>query len=127
MPFVLFAYQYVKTAVHIYFRYTEPDFLFVRSWLPCIFFSGGITMGNIGRQLAVVSTCHYTLFLTRVLVVSQLLFGLFQHILKEVYLIYLTDTGSSSFAPKHHDKKNYCLHYTGFSFGRYIAVFHDFR
>ncbi|KAK2152151.1 hypothetical protein LSH36_338g01010 [Paralvinella palmiformis] len=23
-----------------------------RSWLPCIFFSGGITMGNIGRQLA---------------------------------------------------------------------------
>ncbi|CAG5125205.1 unnamed protein product [Candidula unifasciata] len=35
------------------YRYTEPDFLFVRSWLPCIFFAGGITMGNIGRQLAV--------------------------------------------------------------------------
>ncbi|BFY98066.1 hypothetical protein BsWGS_01106 [Bradybaena similaris] len=35
------------------YKYTEPDFLFVRSWLPCIFFSGGITMGNIGRQLAV--------------------------------------------------------------------------
>ncbi|XP_041365293.1 insulin-induced gene 2 protein-like [Gigantopelta aegis] len=34
------------------YRYTEPDFLFVRSWLPCIFFSGGVTMGNIGRQLA---------------------------------------------------------------------------
>lgn len=33
-------------------RYTEPDFLFVRSWLPCVFFSGGVTMGNIGRQLA---------------------------------------------------------------------------
>ncbi|ELT97820.1 hypothetical protein CAPTEDRAFT_165433 [Capitella teleta] len=35
------------------YRYTAPDFLFVRSWLPCIFFSGGVTMGNIGRQLAV--------------------------------------------------------------------------
>ncbi|XP_064648374.1 insulin-induced gene 2 protein-like [Lineus longissimus] len=35
------------------YRYTEPDFLYVRSWLPCIFFSGGVTMGNIGRQLAV--------------------------------------------------------------------------
>jgi hypothetical protein len=34
------------------FRYTEPDFLFIRSWLPCVFFSGGVTMGNIGRQLA---------------------------------------------------------------------------
>ncbi|XP_061468690.1 insulin-induced gene 2 protein [Rhineura floridana] len=32
--------------------YTSPDFLYVRSWLPCIFFAGGITMGNIGRQLA---------------------------------------------------------------------------
>ena len=38
-----------------HFRYTEPDFLYIRSWLPCIFFSGGVTMGNIGRQLAVVS------------------------------------------------------------------------
>ena len=37
------------------YRYTEPDFLFVRSWLPCVFFSGGVTMGNIGRQLAAVS------------------------------------------------------------------------
>ncbi|XP_002730421.1 insulin-induced gene 2 protein-like [Saccoglossus kowalevskii] len=34
------------------YRYTEPDFLYVRSWLPCIFFSGGVTIGNIGRQLA---------------------------------------------------------------------------
>ncbi|XP_054579952.1 insulin-induced gene 2 protein-like [Eptesicus fuscus] len=32
------------------------DFLYVCSWLPCIFFAGGITMGNIGRQLA-VSEC----------------------------------------------------------------------
>jgi hypothetical protein len=37
---------------HGVYRYTAPDFLYVRSWLPCIFFSGGITMGNIGRQLA---------------------------------------------------------------------------
>lgn len=37
----------------IIYRYTAPDFLYVRSSLPCIFFSGGITMGNIGRQLAV--------------------------------------------------------------------------
>ncbi|XP_013392073.1 insulin-induced gene 2 protein [Lingula anatina] len=38
---------------HGVFRYTEPDFLYVRSWLPSIFFSGGVTMGNIGRQLAI--------------------------------------------------------------------------
>ena len=42
------------------FRYTEPDFLYVRSWLPCVFFSGGVTMGNIGRQLATVSTIYLT-------------------------------------------------------------------
>ena len=35
-------------------RYTSPDFLYIRSWLPCIFFSGGVTVGNIGRQLAMV-------------------------------------------------------------------------
>ncbi|XP_069080441.1 insulin-induced gene 2 protein isoform X2 [Pleurodeles waltl] len=34
------------------YQYTSPDFLYVRSWLPCIFFAGGITVGNIGRQLA---------------------------------------------------------------------------
>ncbi|KAL7991759.1 hypothetical protein Chor_016015 [Crotalus horridus] len=37
------------------YQYTSPDFLYVRSWLPCIFFAGGITMGNIGRQLAMIS------------------------------------------------------------------------
>uniref|UniRef100_A0A8C7IMB0 Insulin-induced gene protein n=1 Tax=Oncorhynchus kisutch TaxID=8019 RepID=A0A8C7IMB0_ONCKI len=37
------------------YQYTYPDFLYVRSWLPCIFFSGGVTAGNIGRQLAMVS------------------------------------------------------------------------
>ncbi|XDV18056.1 hypothetical protein PO909_023829 [Leuciscus waleckii] len=36
------------------YQYTSPDFLYVRSWLPCIFFSGGVTVGNIGRQLAMV-------------------------------------------------------------------------
>ncbi|XP_068603946.1 LOW QUALITY PROTEIN: insulin-induced gene 1 protein [Brachionichthys hirsutus] len=34
------------------YQFTFPDFLYVRSWLPCIFFSGGVTVGNIGRQLA---------------------------------------------------------------------------
>ncbi|PAA63682.1 hypothetical protein BOX15_Mlig014876g3 [Macrostomum lignano] len=28
------------------------DFLHVRAWLPCIFFSGSVTVGLIGRQLA---------------------------------------------------------------------------
>jgi len=47
---------------HGVYRYTAPDFLYVRSWLPCIFFSGGVTMGNIGRQLAVYD--HVTSKLT---------------------------------------------------------------
>ncbi|KAJ8350577.1 hypothetical protein SKAU_G00257070 [Synaphobranchus kaupii] len=34
------------------FQYPSPDFLYIRSWLLCIFFTGVITMGNIGRQLA---------------------------------------------------------------------------
>lgn len=34
------------------YQYTSPDFLYVHSWLPYIFFAGGITMGNIGWQLA---------------------------------------------------------------------------
>lgn len=38
----------------LFSRHTSPDFLYVRSWLPCIFFSGGVTVGNIGRQLAMV-------------------------------------------------------------------------
>lgn len=33
--------------------YSEREFLYVRSWLPCVVFCGGITVGNIGRQLAV--------------------------------------------------------------------------
>ncbi|KAE8595689.1 hypothetical protein XENTR_v10015843 [Xenopus tropicalis] len=38
------------------YQYTSPDFLYIRSWLPCIFFSGGVTVGNIGRQLAMGSS-----------------------------------------------------------------------
>ncbi|XP_076828703.1 insulin-induced gene 1 protein isoform X2 [Brachyhypopomus gauderio] len=37
-------------------RYTSPELRYVRSWLPCIFFSGGVTVGNIGRQLAMGSS-----------------------------------------------------------------------
>ncbi|XP_038150089.1 insulin-induced gene 2 protein [Cyprinodon tularosa] len=45
----------VATQILVYngvFQYTNPDFIYIRSWLPCIFFAGVITMGNIGRQLA---------------------------------------------------------------------------
>ncbi|XP_062258567.1 insulin-induced gene 2 protein isoform X2 [Platichthys flesus] len=42
------------------FQYTSPDFLYIRSWLPCIFFAGVITMGNIGRQLALIVKCACT-------------------------------------------------------------------
>ncbi|XP_062849802.1 insulin-induced gene 1 protein [Trichomycterus rosablanca] len=38
------------------YQFPSPEFGHVRSWLPCIFFSGGVTVGNIGRQLAMVST-----------------------------------------------------------------------
>jgi len=53
LQFIMTTDRYVCNGVCIS-RYTAPDFLYVRSWLPCIFFSGGITMGKIGRQLAVV-------------------------------------------------------------------------
>jgi len=39
----------------IYCRYSKPDFFYIKSWVPCIFFSGGVTMGTIGRALATVS------------------------------------------------------------------------
>ncbi|KPP71594.1 insulin-induced protein 1-like [Scleropages formosus] len=48
----------------LFSRYTSPDFLYIRSWLPCIFFSGGVTVGNIGRQLAMFvdggTECHFS-------------------------------------------------------------------
>lgn len=34
------------------YRNGEPDFLYARSWLPWYFFSGVVTFGSIGRQLA---------------------------------------------------------------------------
>lgn len=34
------------------YQYSKSDFMFVRSWLSCVFFTGGVTIGNIGRQLA---------------------------------------------------------------------------
>ncbi|XP_078473111.1 insulin-induced gene 1 protein-like [Lampetra fluviatilis] len=33
-------------------QFSADDLLSVRSWLPCIFFAGGVTVGSIGRQLA---------------------------------------------------------------------------
>ena len=47
----------IEICLFVNFRYSKADFMFVRSWLPSIFFSGGVTMGNIGRQLAMVSIC----------------------------------------------------------------------
>lgn len=36
------------------FRNGEPDFLYARTWIPWFFFSGVVTFGTIGRQLAMV-------------------------------------------------------------------------
>lgn len=38
------------------YKYSKADLMFLRSWLPSIFFSGGVTIGNIGRQLAMYDT-----------------------------------------------------------------------
>lgn len=35
-----------------FYQLTQPDFFYVRSWLPGIIFAGGTTFGSIGRQLA---------------------------------------------------------------------------
>jgi hypothetical protein len=53
------------------YRYTAPDFIYVRSWLPCIFFSGGITMGNIGRQLALYDCTETTTSMTQSAVTKE--------------------------------------------------------
>jgi len=34
------------------FGYSNPDFLYMQSWVPCLFFSGGVTVGAVGRALA---------------------------------------------------------------------------
>lgn len=52
------------------FSYSKAEFLFVRSWLPCIFFSGGVTMGNIGRQLALVLDVYFTQHLGQHIVIQ---------------------------------------------------------
>ena len=56
-----------KNASPSLYSYTQAEFLFVRSWCPCIFFSGGVTVGNIGRQLAAVSIV-YLQFFSKILV-----------------------------------------------------------
>ncbi|CAD5125048.1 DgyrCDS13292 [Dimorphilus gyrociliatus] len=38
--------------------YTEPRLEYMRSCIPSIFFSGGVTMGSIGRQLALSGKEH---------------------------------------------------------------------
>ena len=46
---------YHSSCVLFYDRYSKPDFFYIKSWVPCIFFSGGVTIGTIGRALAMVS------------------------------------------------------------------------
>ncbi|GAB6033394.1 Insulin-induced protein 1 protein [Chamberlinius hualienensis] len=35
---------------------SESDLIYIHTWLPCLLFTGGITIGNIGLQLAVEDT-----------------------------------------------------------------------
>lgn len=46
-------------------RYTEREFSYVRSWLPSVVFSGGITVANIGKQLAMVRSCFLPTYLNK--------------------------------------------------------------
>lgn len=39
-------------------RYKEPDFFFLRSWIPSLIFSAVITFGTIGRQLSAFRFNH---------------------------------------------------------------------
>ncbi|XP_067932258.1 insulin-induced gene 2 protein-like [Watersipora subatra] len=34
------------------FGYSNPDFIYMQSWVPCLYFSGVVTMGACGRALA---------------------------------------------------------------------------
>ncbi|KAG8183164.1 hypothetical protein JTE90_013686, partial [Oedothorax gibbosus] len=55
MGVIVAALATLLTQMLVYHRvcvYTEREFLYVRSWLPCVVFSGGITVANIGKQLA---------------------------------------------------------------------------
>ena len=47
--------KHLRNSSNANHRYTSPDFSYFKSWLPCIFFSGGVTIGKIGRQLAQVA------------------------------------------------------------------------
>ena len=40
------------------YRNGEPDFLYARTWIPWFFFSGVVTFGTIGRQLAMVRVSY---------------------------------------------------------------------
>ncbi|XP_055924825.1 insulin-induced gene 1 protein-like [Argiope bruennichi] len=45
----------LATQILVYHKiciYSEREFSYVKSWLPCVVFSGGITVANIGKQLA---------------------------------------------------------------------------
>ncbi|XP_038607909.1 insulin-induced gene 1 protein-like [Tachyglossus aculeatus] len=46
------------------YQYTSPDILYIRSWLPCIFFSGGVTVGNIDDNWLWRENCkpHWKIF-----------------------------------------------------------------
>lgn len=39
--------------------FTKADFFGVRSWFPCLLYSGSILFGSIGRQLAIVPDDYY--------------------------------------------------------------------
>ncbi|GFR21460.1 insulin-induced gene 1 protein [Trichonephila clavata] len=56
MGIIVAALATLATQVLVYHRicnYSEREFSYVQSWLPCVVFSGGITVANIGKQLAV--------------------------------------------------------------------------
>lgn len=38
------------------YKCNETDLIYIHTWLPCLLFTGGITVGNIGLQLAVEDT-----------------------------------------------------------------------
>jgi hypothetical protein len=40
-------------------RYTQPDFLLVRSWIPAMLFSAAVTFGTFGRQLAIATGNYF--------------------------------------------------------------------
>lgn len=49
--------------LYFHLRYSNPDFLYMQSWVPCLFFSGGVTVGAVGRALASVSNSRISICL----------------------------------------------------------------